>query len=118
MTIEVLYSPDCPNYLPAVQRVKEALLEEQVLAEIRHVEVLDAGMAAGLVFLGSPSIRVNGVDVESPARSNGVVGLCCRIYVGRNGREGAPSIELIREAIRQAISAKDIAVPKNDTQGS
>ena len=101
MTIEILYFPDCPNYLPAFEHVQKALQEEHVSAEIKHVAVLNAATATATRFLGSPSVRINGVDVEPSARSGSAPGMCCRTYRAGNGPEGAPSIELIRAAIRE-----------------
>ena len=101
MTLEILYFPDCPNYLPAVEHVQKALREEHASAEIKHVAVLDAATARATRFLGSPSIRINGVDVEPSARSGGAPDMCCRTYGAGNGPKGAPSIELIRAAIRE-----------------
>lgn len=100
MTIEILYLRDCPNYLPAVEHVQRALREEGVSAEIEHVQVADGAEATAIHFLGSPTVRINGVDVEPPARSGGAFGLCCRTYCGVDGPAGAPSVPLIREAIR------------------
>jgi len=102
--IEILYSPDCPNYLRAVEHLQKALLEEHVSADVKHVQVLDAATAISMRFLGSPSIRINGLDVERPARSGEGLGLCCRTYPCVDGREGAPTVELIREAIRELAS--------------
>ena len=101
MIIEILYFRDCPNYLPAVANVRKALREERVSAEVRHVEVLDGAQAAATGFLGSPSVRVNGVDVEPTARSATTEGFCCRTYIGANGTKGAPDVDLIRESIRR-----------------
>ena len=104
MTIEILYFPDCPNYLPAFEHVQKALQEEHVSAEIKHVAVLNAATATATRFLGSPSVRINGADVEPSARSGSAPGMCCRTYLAGNRPEGAPSIELIREAIRELAS--------------
>ena len=100
MTIEILYIPDCPNYLPAVEHVQNALQEEGVSAEIKHVQVVDGATATSIRFLGSPTVRINGVDVEPSAGSEGASGLCCRTYRAAGSPEGAPSVALIREAIR------------------
>jgi hypothetical protein len=100
MTIEILYFPDCPNYLSAVEHVHDALHEEGVSAEIKHVQVLESADAAAIHFPGSPTVRINGVDVEPSARSGGASGLCCRAYRGGEIPEGAPSVSLIRRAIR------------------
>lgn len=105
MTIEILYFPDCPNYLPTVQHVKEALREEHRSAAIQCVQVLDAANAAATGFLGSPTVRINGIDVEPSARSRGNTGMCCRTYDSGSGREGAPSVALIREAIREVTES-------------
>ena len=106
MTIEILYFGGCPNYLPAVERVREALQVECASAEIKHVEVSDTADAATRGFLGSPTIRINGVDVEPSARFGSVVGMCCRTYTVGGARDGAPSTELICQAIRQLGSGR------------
>jgi copper chaperone CopZ len=102
MKIEVLYFDGCPSHRPAVERIEEVLKEEGVLAEVSEVNVRDASTAERSGFLGSPSIRVNGVDVEPEARSVREYGMMCRTYVVNGRREGLPSRELIRQAIRQA----------------
>jgi hypothetical protein len=107
MTIEILYFPDCPNYLPTVQHVQKALQEEHVSAEIKHVAVLDAATVAATRFLGSPSVRIDGIDVEPSARSGGDPGMCCRTYRAGSDHEGAPSIELIRSAIRELAKPEE-----------
>jgi hypothetical protein len=101
MTVEILYFPDCPNYLLTVEHVQKALQEEHVCAEIKHVPVLDSATARATQFLGSPSVRINSVDVEPSARSGGAPGRCCRTYGTGHGPEGTPSVALIREAIRE-----------------
>ena len=107
MTIEILYFSDCPNYLQAVEHVQTALQKEHVSAEIKHVTVLDAATAIATRFLGSPSVRINGIDVEPSARSGGVPGVCCRTYRAANGPEGSPSIGLIRAAIRELAKSEE-----------
>lgn len=107
MTIEILYFPDCPNYLPAVEHVQHALQEECVSAEIMHVPVVGGAEATAIHFLGSPTVRINGVDVEPSARSGGASGLCCRTYCGGHNPIGAPSVALIRQAIRDLTKSGD-----------
>jgi hypothetical protein len=102
MKIDVLYFSGCPNHAPAVERVKEALRAEGLSAEIAEIAVLDAQMAQGLKFLGSPSIRVNGLDVEPEARSRTEFGMMCRTYANGRRQDGLPSRELIRSALREA----------------
>ncbi len=102
MTIDILYVCECPNFPPAVESVRQALQEEHASATINEIPVEEEEMATALGFLGSPTIRVNGVDVEPSARAARSFGICCRTYVSGGSRRGAPSIDLIRQAIRQA----------------
>ena len=101
MKIEVLYISGCPNHTPALERVKEALREERLSAEIGDIEVPDAEAAQRLRFLGSPSIRVDGLDIEPEARSRADFGMMCRTYTDARGTTGLPSRELIRSALRE-----------------
>ncbi len=106
MKIEILYFRGCPNHLPAVTRVEEALSRERVRAETVQVEVADEARAQALGFLGSPSIRINGQDIEPSARTSREFGLCCRNYGDPGGRQaGVPPLEWIRAAVREAKGA-------------
>jgi hypothetical protein len=101
--IEILYFDGCPNHEPAVERV-EAVLKENIGATISEVNVRDAAVAREVGFLGSPSIRVNGVDIEPAGRSAQDYGMMCRTYVVNGHRQGLPSREMLREAILAAQS--------------
>lgn len=102
MKVEVLYFPGCPNHQPALERVRSVLAEEGVSAEVRQVEVADARAAEALSFPGSPTVRIDGADVEGPAATPGAAGLICRVYRSGLRREGIPPADLIRRAIRRA----------------
>ena len=92
MKIEVLYLEGCPHHQPAVELVHRVLREEGVAAEVQEVHVPDEATARALGFLGSPTIRVNGVDVELAARSSHDYGILCRTYVVSGRRQGLPSL--------------------------
>jgi hypothetical protein len=95
MKIEILYLDGCPHYLPTVTLLKRVLRQEGLGTEVREIEVKDELAANTLSFFGSPTIRVNGLDIEPDARNLQPSGLACRRYSG-----GLPSEELIRSAIR------------------
>ena len=97
MQIEVLYFEDCPNHLPTVERINAVLREEGSSADVREVLVPDVSTATRAKFLGSPTVRVNGIDIEPAAKDRRDFGLMCRRYAG-----GVPSHELIRAAVRSA----------------
>ncbi len=100
--IELLYFEGCPTYMTALKDLEEVLKEESIDTHITLVKVGSEKEAARLQFLGSPTIRVNGVDVEKPARTTKEYRLSCRIYRVNGKMLGAPPKEMIREAIRAA----------------
>lgn len=102
MKIEVLYIEGCPNHQPTVERVKAILKDLAVAGEVVELAVIDPATASMLRFLGSPSVRINGMDVEPSARSSNQFGLMCRTYLDGTQRNGVPSVELIRQAFEQA----------------
>jgi hypothetical protein len=95
MRIDVLYVPGCPNYEPAVARIQKVLASESLRAEVHGVAVSSNAEAWALLFPGSPTIRVDGDDVEPNHAS--IPGLSCRLYANRSG---VPSEELLRLAVR------------------
>jgi hypothetical protein len=97
MEIEILYFEDCPHHLPTVERIRAVLHEVGCSAELREILVPDMQTAQGVKFPGSPTVRVNGIDIDAVAGDIKDFGLICRRYKG-----GVPSLDLIRAAIRAA----------------
>lgn len=97
MKIEILYLEGCPNYAPALERLRAVLHREGLPAEISEVVVKDESAAKALKFIGSPTIRVDGFDIEPASRHVEDTGFACRRYPG-----GLPSAEMIRSALKEA----------------
>ena len=94
MVIEVFYVPGCPNHQAAIDSLKNVLGAASISAPIQEVAVTDEVMARQLKFPGSPTVRINGRDVESsPGES---YGLACRLY---SNRSGVPSLETLQRAV-------------------
>ena len=85
-----------------MERVNELLNELRSPAELIEVLITDFGSALANRFLGSPTVRINGIDLEPSARTANQFGLMCRAYLNGTNREGVPSVELIRQALKQA----------------
>lgn len=68
MHIQVLYFEGCPSYQTALRNLKEVLQEEDMDAEVEMIRVETEAEARQRRFLGSPTIRVNGLDIEEEAR--------------------------------------------------
>src|SRR5579859_6344655 len=77
MVIEVLYVPGCPNHQPAVEKLRNVLRSAAIDAPIQEIEVANDAMARQLKFPGSPTIRVEGSDVESNPQDS--YGLACNV---------------------------------------
>jgi hypothetical protein len=101
--IELLAFEGCPNVEKAELRIIEALKEEHCSAEISRVEISNLEQALALRFLGSPSVRVNGEDVEPSANNRDAFGFMCRTYTTGTVTDGSPPIAMIRAAIRRFI---------------
>jgi len=85
-----------------VERVNELLKELRLPAELIEVRVTDFPSASAHRFLGSPTVKINGIDVEPSARTSSQFGLMCRTYLDGTNRDGVPCIELIRQGLEQA----------------
>jgi len=96
MKIEVLYVPGCRNYEPALERLRKVLASQSVRDRVVTLPVSTEAEATALRFPGSPTIRINGEDIE-PSQAS-VPGLACRLYTDQRG---LPS----EAALRAAISA-------------
>lgn len=84
-TVEFLWWSGCPSWERALARLREEMAGlglNPAAIELREVETDEAAGREG--FVGSPTIRVNGRDVQAPGAEP--VGLSCRVYRARDGR--------------------------------
>ena len=100
MKIELLYFDGCPSYETLLPKVHELLAREGVenQIELRPVESLEAAEQAR--FLGSPTVRIDGKDIDPGAGDRSDYGLKCRLYRSGEKTSGVPPEEWIVEAIR------------------
>lgn len=87
---------------PSRQAPSAPLASTGVAAEIELVEVKDADAAQRLRFLGSPTVRIDGVDVEPAAGQRSEFGLKCRLFATPDGLAGTPADEWVLAALRRA----------------
>lgn len=98
MTVEIISIPDCPNHHATVERVKSVLSSESFAVTLIERIVSNEAEARDACFAGSPTVLVNGIDLEPLAKVS--TNLACRIY-DREG--GIPSAALVKAAIERAI---------------
>lgn len=94
MKIQVLYFEGCPNHQPTVALVREVVTGLRLSAEVEEIEVNTQTEAERLRFLGSPTVQVNGIDIEPSAWERTTYALSCRMYDG----SGMPPRELLVSA--------------------
>jgi hypothetical protein len=95
--VELLYWAGCPSY-PEVRELLEDVLEDSTKFELREVKTQED--AEVLHFPGSPTIRVDGVDID-PEGALSRPALACRIYHLANGAVSpVPSREMVESAVR------------------
>ena len=102
MRVEILYFDGCPNHHGARELVERVSSELGIAPEIRMVEVADLEAAERLRFLGSPTVRVDGRDVEPGAADRDQYMLACRVYRLPTGISGVPDERWIRDALSRS----------------
>ncbi len=102
MKVELLYIADCPNYVEAARLLREMLSEFGARDEVSEIEVTDSAQADALAFIGSPSIRIEGKDIEPIEPSARHYALSCRTYLVDGKLTGVPPLDMIRAAISAA----------------
>ena len=101
MKIELYYFAGCPSYAKALDNVQQALQLEGLSEEIALIPVASEAEAQAKQFIGSPTIRIDGVDVEGPQADEKGYGFGCRIYADNGSSAGWPSVEKVRLALRR-----------------
>lgn len=98
MKVQLLYFDECPNWMDADRRLREALdVLDRDDVEVERVLVSTREEAEQWGFHGSPSVLVNGVDPF--AEPGAPVGLSCRLYRTSAGVAGAPTVQKLVEAL-------------------
>lgn len=101
MRVEVLYFAGCPSHerlLPRIRMLAAAAEAELVLRRVETPEEAESER-----FLGSPTVRVDGRDVEPGAGDRSDFGMKCRIYRSEElGQSPLPPDGWIRAALEAA----------------
>jgi hypothetical protein len=104
MRVELLYTDADPNYMTTRQRLVEVLTEDAFETPIQMIAVATPDDAALLGMAGSPTIRIDGVDVLPP-NEDVPIGLTCRVYRARDGRiVPVPDPADVRDALEAALA--------------
>jgi hypothetical protein len=104
MQVEVLYFDGCPNHEALLPHLRGLLSASGASTDVELVRVEDADAAERERFLGSPTVRVDGDDVEPGADLRTDFGLKCRLFATPDGLRGMPADEWVLAALQRATS--------------
>jgi hypothetical protein len=98
--VELLWWDGCPSSGEAHELVRRVMAEAGMDPQsLRSIEIDTDDAAQREAFVGSPTIRVDGRDLQPPAQEE-PVGLSCRVYHLRDGRVSPlPDPDDIKEAL-------------------
>jgi hypothetical protein len=97
--VELLYFDGCANHEALLSRLRELLAASGISTRIEMRRIADDSEARRERFLGSPTIRVNGHDVEPGADRRTDYGMKCRLYRTTTGLSGQPPLDWLRAAL-------------------
>ena len=103
--IELLYWDGCPSHPEALHDLRAALAElGHAELGVALVEIATDEQAKQFGFVGSPTLRIDGVDPIPPAADE-LPSLSCRVYRLRDGRYSpTPDPAGLRDALRRLLS--------------
>lgn len=102
--VSILFIKGCPGCIYIAKYVKDIIADEAIDAEINLIQIDNNEDARQLHFIGSPTVRVNGMDVETGFSHTKDYGIRSRTYNVEGNPSGHPSKSMIRSAIKKAIS--------------
>ena len=91
--IDIQHFRGCPNSGEMIKRVKEAILGFEDIVEYNELLVETNELAEEIKFRGSPTVLINGKDIEGREEPEAAC-LNCRVY-----EKGLPEVEEIRKRI-------------------
>ena len=101
--VELLWFHDCPNH-PAARALLDELLGALAPgATVDEIDATDPAVAQRNRFLGSPTIRIDGRDVDPSFQDPGDYTPRCRLYRTSAGLGGLPERAWIEAAIVESL---------------
>jgi hypothetical protein len=102
--VELLYFDGCPHYYALLPHLRELLREAGASDRIQLRRIPDEHAALRERFLGSPTVRIDGHDVEPGASERHDFGMKCRLYATGDGLSAMPLDEWILDALGRPAS--------------
>lgn len=105
MKVELLVTADCPHRAPTLALLRECMTALDMTPEVIETIVDAPELAQALEFPGSPTVRVNDLDIE-PDFMPVEEALACRIYRVGGHLQGVPDRDWVLAALSKAQQAE------------
>ncbi|MBI5103913.1 MAG: hypothetical protein HZB46_02790 [Solirubrobacterales bacterium] len=102
MRIELLYFEGCPGHEAFLPHLRGLLERAGVDVPVEQRRVESDAAAQAERFLGSPTLRIDGVDVDPGSAERDDYGLKCRLYATDDGLRGTPPDAWVVAAVERA----------------
>ena len=99
MRVEVLYFDGCPNHEALLPHLRRLLSGAGYAHDLELIRVADSDDAVRERFLGSPTVRVDGADIEPGAQARTDYGMKCRLFATATGLRGQPEDAWVLNAL-------------------
>ena len=105
--VKFLFVEGCPASGPTLKLLRQVIRDMGVPARVKIVRLVDPDSAREQRFLGSPSIRIDGRDLEGGEPGEATLYGCgCRLY--REQEPGMPTGTPSRKLIARALLAAQL----------
>ena len=101
MDVQFLWFDGCPSH-EAARDLLTSVLAAKGLQSFEDIDAGDADVAERHRFPGSPTIRINGIDIEPGYVDPEDYTPRCRVYMTAQGLRGVPERRWIEDALEQA----------------
>lgn len=106
-TVEILYFEGCPSVGALLPRLRAIVADHGCNPDAIRLRLVETAEAAvGERFLGSPTVRVDGRDVDPTAIGRDDYGIQCRIYRSDEAQSPIPFEDWIHAALDAGTSER------------
>ncbi len=114
MNVEVLYFDGCPSHQALLPRLRELMERAGLDLPVRLTHIESVAAAERERFLGSPTLRIDGEDVDPTTNERTDFGLKCRLYPSAEGLRGRIPDELVLGALTRARESREAGRPATE----
>lgn len=108
--VELLWFRDCPNHDAVRAILRELLTQLAPGTTVEDIDATEPAVAERTRFPGSPTVRVDGRDLDPSFQDRGDYTPRCRLYWTREGLRGVPDRTWVESALRASLERRVHAV--------